>query len=263
MHVAFFSMRGGHGAEYVVSTDGRRPAAGFAADRRSAQRRLVAFRLTAGGADRIRPGCRVRFISPPPTARAGRSLPGVDQPERAGRLVARRHAASRTPTRLGGVEVVSSAGRKLLDLPGEARVVVARRDVSRSRATRPPSTSTTRPASEWPSLACRLGVLVARRPPRDADLRSGALAGSLTRRRPAERRDPPRQRRDRFAGSRPTVVADRGGTVGFDVAKKRTIDASRGVHAGGVGPAVARRRLRRAGRSGSSSGRGSVGRVAP
>jgi Tol biopolymer transport system component len=115
--VAFFSMRGGHGAEYVVSIDGRQlrqvspaidvqPSVAWAP---SGSRLAV---LTGGGQGTVG---AIHLASV--TGGAWTLLAAVDQP---GALVGWSPDGTRLAytNEIGGVEVLSSAGRKLLDLPG-------------------------------------------------------------------------------------------------------------------------------------------------
>jgi len=116
-HVAFFSMRGGHGAEYIVSIDGRglrrvspaieiQPSVAWTP---SGSRLAV---LTGGGQG------TVGAIHLASVAGGWTLLAAVDQP---GALVGWSPDGTRIAytNEIGGVEVLSSAGRKLLDLPGD------------------------------------------------------------------------------------------------------------------------------------------------
>jgi len=131
-HVAFFSTRGGHGAEYVVSTDGRglrrvtppidvQPGVAW-----SPSGTQVAV-LTGGGQG----GAGAIHLAPV-TGGAWKLIAGVAQPAA---LVGWSPDGTRIAytDELGGFEVVSSSGRKLLDLTGQngswsptGRLVVAR-----------------------------------------------------------------------------------------------------------------------------------------
>src|SRR5689334_10085545 len=118
-HVAFFSTRGGHGAEYVVSINGRdlrrvTPPLdilpGVAWSPSGAQLAV----LTGGGQG----GAGAIHVAAV-TGGAWRLLAGVVQPAA---LVGWSPDGTRIAytNEVGGVEVLSSAGRKLLDLAGEA-----------------------------------------------------------------------------------------------------------------------------------------------
>lgn len=117
-HVAFFSMRGGRGAEYVVSIDGRelrrvspaidiQPSVSWTP---SGTRLAV---LTGGGQGVVG---SIHLVS----ASGGdwTLLAAVDQPAA---LVGWSPDGTRIAytNEIGGVEVLSSVGRKLLDLPGD------------------------------------------------------------------------------------------------------------------------------------------------
>lgn len=116
-HVAFFSMRGGHGAEYVVSVDGRdlrqvTPAIEIQPSVAWAPSGAQLAVLTGGGQGEVG---AIHLAS----VRGGawKLLAGVAQPAALvgwspdGRRIA-------YTNEVGGVEVLSSAGRKLLDLSG-------------------------------------------------------------------------------------------------------------------------------------------------
>jgi Tol biopolymer transport system component len=117
-HVAFFSSRGGHGAEYVVSVDGRdlhpvTPSidvqAGVAWSPSSSQLAVLTGAGQGAGALHL-------------AAASGGSwklIAAVDQPAA---LIGWSHDGTRIAytDELGGVEVLTAVGRKLLDLSGES-----------------------------------------------------------------------------------------------------------------------------------------------
>jgi Tol biopolymer transport system component len=117
-HVAFFSTRGGHGAEYVVSTDGRdlRRVTPAIADSPSVAWSPSGSQLAVLTA----PGQGTGAIHLTTVGGTGwRLIAGVDQPSA---LVGWSPDGSRIAytNQVGGVEVVTAAGRKLHDLDGEA-----------------------------------------------------------------------------------------------------------------------------------------------
>ena len=117
-HVAFFSTRGGHGAEYVVSTDGRdlRRVTPAIADSPSVAWSPFGSQLAVLTA----PGQGTGAIHLTTVGGTSwRLIAGVDQPSA---LVGWSPDGNRIAytNQVGGVEVVTAAGRKLLDLAGEA-----------------------------------------------------------------------------------------------------------------------------------------------
>ena len=216
-HVAFFSTRGGHGAEYVVSINGRQlrrvspaidiqPSVAWAP---SGSRLAV---LTGGGQGAVG---AIHLASV--AGGAWTLLAAVDQP---GALVGWSPDGARLAytNEIGGVEVLSSAGRKLLDLPGDlaswsptGRLAVARDsntvdvyDTSGKRLTELAASSWAWSAGDLLATSTSKGLMQVRshgvgRPSVSIHLGNG---GSL-----------------RWVSS--TVVQIGDTTVGYDVAKKR------------------------------------------
>lgn len=218
MHVAFFSTRGGHGAEYVVSTDGRRdlrqvtppidvqPSIAWSP---SGTRLAV---LTGSGQS-------AGAIHLAAADGAGwRLIAGVSQPNA---LVGWSPNGTRIAytNQLGGVEVVSSAGRKLLDLAGEdaSWSPAGRLEVARDSTTVDVYDTGGKRVASLPAVSASWS-------PGDV-LATLTSAGTLQVRSHGVGRPSVAVRLGRRGSIRwvsPTVV-QLGGTVGFDVAKRRTV----------------------------------------
>ena len=163
--------------------------------------------------------------------------------ERLGRLVAGRDRASRTP-------INSAESRSCRLRVGSCSISPAKTrrgrppGVSWSRATRPRCDVYDPGGKRVASLPARLGFLVARRRPRNADARPASLqvrSHGVGRPSVAVRVG----RRGSIRWVSPTVVRPSGGTRRIRRREEANGDASRCVHGGGIRPAVARRCLRR------------------
>ncbi len=224
-HVAFFSMRGGHGAEYVVSTDGtglRRVTPPIGVEPSVAWSPSGSHLAVLTGAGQSAGSIHLAAAG----GSVWRLVAGVDQPQA---LVGWSPDGHRIAyTNEPGVEVVTPTGRKLLDLAGEGaswspagRLVVTRDsttmdvyDPAGRRVASLPATSAAWSPGDLLATSTANGVLQVRshgvgRPSVSIHLGHG---GSI-----------------RWVS--PAVVQIGQTTAGFDVATKRTIKLPGGFSA--------------------------------